>query len=113
MNSVLEIIAAHNKPDEDGDGNSNEAHGQKGIAIRNTNTDSVLLGQTGFYIRETRRLPQACDFVHRLGLQTVRRDSIIGTFVPFSSSSANHMLCSCAALEQCASTVLPRDEWSA
>jgi TonB family protein len=26
------------------------------------NTDSVLLGQTGFYIRETRRLPQTCDF---------------------------------------------------
>jgi hypothetical protein len=34
MNSVLEIIAAHNKPDEDGDGNNNEARGQKNIASR-------------------------------------------------------------------------------
>jgi hypothetical protein len=78
------------------------------------NTDSVLFGQTGFYIREMCRLPQTCDFrtLYTAGSTTVRKDSVIGTSVPFSSSPANHMLCSCAALEQCASTVLPRDEWS-
>jgi hypothetical protein len=78
------------------------------------NTDSVLFGQTGY-------ISGRCAGFHKhvisepytpLGIWTVRKDSIIGTFVPFSSSPANHMLCSCAALEQCASTVLPRDEWS-